>query len=300
QNFNPNFTIINSSVFLSKNLKNKSDIVTKNFEFTLFNSEYERLLNKKAPNYLFLTWLIGFTEGDGSFIVAKRGDFSFVITQDTRDIQVLNMIQQNLGLGKVIKQGKTTSRFVIQDKKGLYLIAVLFNNNLVTHSKIVNFNKFLILLNTYNQKSKINFISIAKEMRPVLPSLQDSWICGFTDSEGCFSTSIRTKTGFTICYDIAQKHLENKYLLDYLQFLFTVGKVYSHTSKNTYFYRISGLKDLMKIFPYFENHPLRSKKLKSYILWKDIHSKLLKKEHLNPSLRESLKVLASKVNNTWD
>lgn len=56
----------------------------------------------------------------------------------------------------------------------------------------------------------------------------------------------------------------------------------------------------MKIFPYFENHPLRSKKLKSYILWKNIHSKLLKKEHLNPSLRESLKVLASKVNNTWD
>lgn len=274
----------------------------KSFDFSVFNCEYERLLNKKAPNYLFLTWLIGFAEGDGSFILAKRGDFSFVITQDTRDIQVLNMIQKTLGLGKVIKQGKTTSRFVIQDKKGLFLIATLFNNNLVTHSKIISFNKFLTSLNIYNQKGNINFFNInpSKEMSPVLPSLQDSWICGFSDSEGCFSTSIRTKTGFTICYDIAQKHLENKYILDYLQSLFTVGKVYSHSSKNTFYYRISGLKDLMKVFPYFENHPLRSKKLKSYILWKNIHSKLLNKEHLNTSLRESLKVLASKVNNNWD
>ena len=56
----------------------------------------------------------------------------------------------------------------------------------------------------------------------------------------------------------------------------------------------------MKIFNYFENYTLRSKKLKSYILWKNIHSKLLNKEHLNTSLRESLKVLASKVNNNWD
>ena len=56
----------------------------------------------------------------------------------------------------------------------------------------------------------------------------------------------------------------------------------------------------LKIFTYFDIHPLRSKKLKSYILWKEIHSKLVNKDHLNPSLRESLKVLASKVNNNWD
>ena len=32
--------------------------------------------------------------------------------QDTRDIQVIYRIQKILGFGKVIKQGKTTSRFV--------------------------------------------------------------------------------------------------------------------------------------------------------------------------------------------
>jgi len=73
--------------------------------------------------------VIGFVEGDGSFIVAKRGNIFFVITQDSRDVQVLNMVQDVLGFGKVIKQGQSTSRYVVQDKKCLYLISLLLNKN---------------------------------------------------------------------------------------------------------------------------------------------------------------------------
>jgi hypothetical protein len=151
------------------------------FDFTLFNKEYEHLMEKKAPSNSFLTWLIGFIEGEGSFIVAHRTELSIVITQHTLDIQVLNMIHKNLCLGKVIKQGKTTSRYVVQDKKGLYLLATLFNRNLVTYSKILSFNKFLIALNKYNQSGKIiypvikNYTAIENnEIKPrVLPTLQD-------------------------------------------------------------------------------------------------------------------------------
>jgi len=284
----------------------KYDNTDRSFNMTFFINEYERLLNKKAPDFLFLTWLIGFTEGDGSFITAKRGDFSFVITQDTRDIQLLNMIQKILGFGKVIKQGKTTSRFVVQDKKGLYLIAALFNNNLVTCSKISQFHTFLLLLNIYNQKGIIKYPIITnssslKYNLGILPTLQDDWICGFTDSEGCFSVSISNlNKKYKIVFDIAQSKIENKYILDHFISLFFVGYVRHHYSKNTYFYRVGGLNDLTKLFPYFDSHPLKSKKLKSYILWKDLHKKIENKDHLNPTLRESLKVLASKVNNNWD
>lgn len=302
----------------------------KTFNFTLFNQEYKRLLNKNAPDSDFLTWFIGFTEGDGSFIIAKRGDLSFVITQDTRDILVLNMIKNILNLGKVIKQGKTTSRFVIQDKKGLYLMAVLFNENLVTHSKIQSFQKFALLLNKYNLKGSIQLpiivnsfswreavnnnggfigdivpnklpsLSINLEFNPVIPTLQDNWICGFIDSEGCFSVSIGKISGFKICFDIAQNHIQNKYILDYFNLLFNVGKVYEHNVKGAYYYRVSGLNNITNLFDYFDTHQLRTKKLKSYILWKNLHGRLLNKDHLNPILRESLKVLASKVNNQWD
>jgi hypothetical protein len=50
-------------------------------------------------------------------------------------------------MGKVLKQGKTTSRFIIQDKLGLYLIALIFNGNIRTPDKFKSFNEFLILFN---------------------------------------------------------------------------------------------------------------------------------------------------------
>ena len=302
--------LINSSSFSKNSLVSRSIRTVRSvpqekyFDFTLFNSEYERLMNKNSPSFSFLTWLIGFTEGDGSFVLAKRGDFSLVLTQDTRDIQILNMIQKILGLGKVIKQGKSTSRFVVQDKKGLYLLATLFNNNLVTYSKKISFHKFLSALNMYNQNGNLKYPIIplkTNDISIIKPTLNDEWLCGFTDSEGCFSVSISSISNkFHICFDIAQNHIENKYILEHISNLFKVGKVSKHSSEKAYYYRIGGLKDLKKIFPYFDKYSLRSKKIKSYILWRDLHTKLEKKDHLNPTLRESLKVLASKVNNNWD
>lgn len=283
-----------------------SSYPNRSFNFSHFFSEYEQLLNKKAPDFLFLTWLIGFSEGDGSFIKATRGDLSFVISQDSRDIQVLNMIQKMLGFGKVIKQGKTISRFVVQDKKGLYLISTLFNNNLVTYSKRCDFNRFLFLLNIYNQKGTIKYPIIHnsldfKESINFLPTLEEDWISGFTDSEGCFSVSLSNFSNkYNIVFDISQSKIENKFILDHFFSLFLVGYVKNHSAKNTYYYRVGGLNDLINLFHYFDSHPLRSKKLKSYILWKDLHKKIVNKDHLNPTLRESLKVLASKVNNNWD
>ena len=89
------------------------------FNFDNFTTEFLNLFSdKEIPSVSWLSWFRGFLEGNGSFIVAKRGDLSTVITQDTRDIQVLYMIQEVLGFGRVVKQGVTTYRFIIQDKKG--------------------------------------------------------------------------------------------------------------------------------------------------------------------------------------
>jgi hypothetical protein len=81
--------------------------------------------------------------------------------------------------------------------------------------------------------------------------------------------------------------------------MFRVGIIKKHSlGTNIYYYRVSGLSDTSCLFSYFDKHQLRTKKLKSYILWRSLHSKLLNKEHLNITLRPSLRVLASKVNNT--
>lgn len=82
-----------------------------------------------------MTWFIGFTEGEGSFIVNNRGDLAFVITQSTSDIRVLNFIKETLGFGKVISQSAKTSRYVTQSKKEIDIIISIFNGNIVLPSR---------------------------------------------------------------------------------------------------------------------------------------------------------------------
>lgn len=64
------------------------------FHFTLLHAKHEALAgDRPLPSKEFLAWLIGFTEGDGSFIVNNRGDLAFVITQATSDIRTLEFIK---------------------------------------------------------------------------------------------------------------------------------------------------------------------------------------------------------------
>ena len=105
-------------------------VIEEDFNYENFKNQYElhfSPLLKKVPSDNFLTWLIGFTEGEGSFIVSKtRNSLQFVITQSTEDIAILHYIQENLGFGKVIAQGKRTSSYIVQDISNLYLILLLF------------------------------------------------------------------------------------------------------------------------------------------------------------------------------
>jgi hypothetical protein len=88
--------------------------------------------------------------------------------------------------------------------------------------------------------------------------------------------------------------------LNFLKELFGVGNIYAHSKPGCYFYRVNGLKDTAILFNYLDNYKLRTKKFKSYILWKDLHKRFINKEHLDHTMIFTLKTLASKINNTWD
>ena len=277
--------------------------------------EYYKLNSKcygkyKQPSHEFLIWLIGFSEGDGSFIKAARGDLYFVITQDSRDKQVLEFIKTELNMGKVITQGKTTSRFIIQDKLGLYLIYLIFNGNIRTPGKLISFEENLTIFNKKLKKTSrklkefeldnaifenINFINKTKDI-----TLEDNWLVGFTDSEGCFHVSFsKRKNSYSFLFEIAQKGEDNKIvLLDKLVSLFGVGRVNQHYHKGNWCYRISGLSDAYKLITYFDKFKFSffTKKRSSYLLWKQIHNSIVNKEHLDPVNRIKLISLSKTVN----
>ena len=269
----------------------------KNFNFSNFYEKHKNYLpNNVQPSIDFLSWFIGFTEGEGSFIVNNRGDLAFVITQSTSDLKILYFIQEILGFGKVIPQSLKTSRFITQNKKEIDIIIALFNGNLILPARKVKLEIFINKFNIWVTKGKIRLETVEYKNNIIFPSLDNAWLTGFTDAEGCFACSILEKKGFTFNYNISQKGEINKIILNQLCTLFNLGIVSEHSIKGIYEYRISGLKNCANIFNYFDKYTLLTKKLSSYIMWKQIHKELLNKNHLNTEKRLKLQEKVKLIN----
>lgn len=280
------FTSSNQSIFKRHmsnfNLKN-------NFDFSAFYEKYNtHLPNNKIPSDNFLTWLVGFTEGEGSFIVNNRGDLAFVITQATMDKQVLEFIQEIIGFGKVIPQSTITSRYVTQNKKEIDIIISLFNGNLVLPKRRETFDLFIKGFNKWVTKGRILLEPIVMNNTPILPTLNDAWFAGFTDGEGCFTCSIGEKRGFSFNFNISQKWEINLTVLEHFNVLFKNGIVSRHSEENTYEFRLGGVNNCKNVFSYFDKYNLYTKKSLSYKLWKDIHNDLVNKDHLDQSKKREM------------
>ena len=272
------------------------------FDFTPFYSKFsEYYPNLKQPSNKFFEWFIGFSEGEGSFIISKRGDLAFVITQSTTDVQSLNYIKDNLGFGKVIKQSikQNTHRFVIQDTKNLFLICLLFNGNMVFPTRKA---RFLTFLSSFNEKLlKKNLTTIVPLDICVTPSLKDGWISGITDGEGCFTCSLLSNTSaYRFRYVLTQKWEANKFVLEHIMNIFSEylakGCVVPHSAQNVWEFRVNGVKNCKGLFTYFDEYTLITKKKDSYLKWKLIYSRLVKGDHLNDTTRLELVNIAKQIN----
>lgn len=146
------------------------------FNFEEFYKKHKNI----DPNWL--QWFIRFTEGDGSIYSDKSGGIQFIITQNEN--KILNEIKEKLGFGTVSydKLAKTY-RFKVLDLPSILKLTYLFNGNLYLIHRINQLEKWIEILNSksYSIKHIITKVNI---------SLQDSWLSGFTDSEGCFNVHI--------------------------------------------------------------------------------------------------------------
>lgn len=241
----------------------------------------------------FKWWLIGFAEGDGHFGVDKRGYLVFKITQSSLDAQVLFYIKKSLGFGSVSVQSTTnkTHQFRVRDKDNLIKIISIFNGNLITKAKIVQFKLFLQAFNAkYN--TSIEFINCINKV-----SLDNAWLSGFTDAEGCFTCSAylnktTNKHIVTVRYIISQK--DDIEFSNHLASLINgyVSYLKSYEGYNT----VVNSTKLSIIIKYINNFPLQTKKHISYTRWLKVHKRVLNKEHLTVEGIEKIKSLIKSIN----
>lgn len=251
---------------------------------------------RDIPSDEFLFWLIGFTEGDGSFVVNSRNELSFILIQGTANRIILDNVHNTLGFGHVIKQGPRVYRFIVRKNKEIELIILLFNGNLVLPSRKKQFHSFLKAFLSKNDSN------IVYDNSKILPSLDNLWLLGFTEAEGCFSISLLSNSfAFRTRFILSQKGDINIPVLSHCILLFYTGKIEGHSNKDNYSYIVSGLSNLSNIYPYFDkniNYFLGLKK-QSYLKFKLLNQNLTEKKHLDPNIRPMLVNLSKDINSIY-
>lgn len=272
------------------------------FNFYNFYKKFNIIYpNSTKPSKSFLEWFIGFTEGEGSFVLSKKGDMSFVVTQSCSDVNVLNYIKDNLGFGTVIVQSskQKTHKYVVQDIINISLICELFNGNMVFPTRKARFMSFISFFNERLIKKNNKIIPII--YNNIIPSLNDCWLLGITDAKGCFSSSILSNSSaYRIGYILTEKWEVNKIVLSNILNLFELDKktrcTVNHSEPNVWQLRINGVKNCEILLNYFDKYNLKTKKELSYIKWKELLYKLKNKEDLDSNKRLILKQLSKKIN----
>ena len=313
-NANKNAESAGNLYFLKESEIGSSETIRGN-TYDLFKRNFSCFFKQDfSKDNIWLSLFIGFLEGDGA-ILEYKGRSYFVITQ--KDDMVLHEICETLRTGKVKhfydKNGnRKYSRYIVSENKGIFLLYSLLKGNLVLEARVKQLNKWNIALNNaskldfslfYSHKvpEYINSICLARL------SLNDAWLSGFTDAEGCFSikiNNVKKRYYIQLLFILDQKNEE--IVLNKIASLFTTTakanlKTINKSIKtkniinytNTMFRLSISCNDKKKdtisnISNYFNKYPLKTSKNKSFQIWTEIIDVVVNKQ---PISAEDLKIV---------
>jgi hypothetical protein len=213
----------------------------------------------------FLEWFIGFSEGDGSFIVSKGRCF-FILVQ--KDPKILYKIKKYLGFGSVSQSG-LYYRYIVASIPSIEKLINLFNGNFRLNKTCIRFSKWLSL-------PVYAHIKYIEERKKIL--LEDSWLSGFIDAEGCFNFTIRKDRLSGIRYRFILDQKGEKDALEQVAFLFEIEtnkkNVYERSSLENMFRLCIESKEIhFKLFNYLNKNPLRTQKKFDFLKFKKLRLK---------------------------
>lgn len=259
----------------------------------------------------WLSWFIGFVEGDGAILSYKERP-RFVITQ--KESRILYEIQNTLGFGKVYAYSSKNTvfhRYIVTDIKSILLLTLLFNGNLLIPHRIKQLTKWISDVNNRLITSTSSITNVTDPIIQIMAiqpvSLNNAWISGFTDAEGCFNVSIIKRDARITGYRVQIRFvLDQKNAFDVLQEIrdqFQYGKVIERSVSrkgSMYRYYCDSFAGLKPIIDYFVDYPLKTKKSVSFENWLRIYNMVINKEHLSDkgltTIRETKRII--NINNS--
>lgn len=273
------------------------------FNFSEFRNYYNMLFGNNAPHLSDdgLTWFIGFAEGDGAIQTYAEGTrVRFVLTQ--KENAILYHIQKmfNIGTVKHFPQGKGGKnndfyRWIVDDPSHILLLAHLFNGNLAISHRIKQLTLWVQALN-----NRFGLDTIKLNSTAVSVTLQDAWLSGFTDAEGCFNVSITANARYALGHVIKMRYIldqKDSIILNKICELFGFGKVTLRSgTEDVYRYTATGFKTMNDVISYFKLFPLRTKKAFSFEKWLTVHGLVSNKLHLTEEGLAQIRILQKQIN----
>ena len=208
-------------------------------------------------------WFIGFTEGNGSFIRSNNRLY-FIINQ--KNPLVLYKIKSILGIGKISKYNNYY-RYILTKQEHILFLIYIFNGRLLLNKTNIKFKEWLLNIDyIYNDYNSF--------------TLNNAWLSGFIDAEGCFNARI-----VNIEKDNNSLHIHLRFIIDQKNELNILKKIKEKFNCGHIKYMSTFVLDANKkqcvVIDYLDKFKLKGIKNVSYIKFKRLWNKLNLKQHLN-------------------
>lgn len=231
----------------------------------------------------FISWFIGFFEGDGCFVMKLNSSHKrFEIWQSFADVQVLHYIRSTLQFGVVTKleYRPDMATYVASGPVPFNALQPIFYNNLCSENSRRRYSHF--------------YSSDPGSLR--FPSFNDAWLSGFIDAEGSFRVKVEEDGRTRTVFSISQR---DKALIYHIKSLFKGLKENRNIYEldGLYTLELSGKKEKLLIINYLERFPLRSHKRIVLLKWKkifDLSNRWNKEDQITK--RESILKLSENLN----
>jgi hypothetical protein len=270
-----------------------------------YYSTHQRLkkehLNKNDKDW-FEQWLVGMTDGDGTFCIARQnGKWNLVykIAQSRYNLRALHYIKKQLGIGSITKDN-TKGQLLIRDRKKLEtVIFPIFDKYPLLTSKHFNYLKFkqafYILENaslTKDEKDQklfvlkdqpipenyispawnsINLPLLPKTVNDVTNIMTKPWVVGFIEAEGSFYLVSKTSTRIVHGFGITQKL--DSIVLQGIKLTLHIPTVVKFKAKHNYYtLNTTNSRAIENIIEYFHN-TMKGMKSVEYRIWARSYAK---------------------------
>uniref|UniRef100_UPI00257B0C6B hypothetical protein n=1 Tax=Heterobasidion abietinum TaxID=207833 RepID=UPI00257B0C6B len=227
-------------------------------------------------------FLAGLIEGDGWF-----GNKELHINFAEEDTSLAYYIKKSIGYGNVYKiKNKKAVRYICTNTIGLSLILSLINGKICSNLKYDQLIK-------HNYSSHFNIV-ILPPLKTL--SLDNYWLAGFTQADGCFHISVAKskthKTGYSVRLEYSLKQNDNlplKLLYDTLK----MGNLSQYTTA-VWCYKSTGFKTALNLINYFDKFNLFAGKYKSYLKFRKVYIMITEGKHLEKKGIKKIRSIATK------